>query len=208
MENQYLPTKTNLLKIKASIKLSKQGRELLERKRIILLREKEKYIEQVEDLREEMGNLFKGAFSLFKQANVDMGINLISDISEEIPKEKSISIKYKTIMGVEIPSIIFRKNEKKENLNFGFYNTTISFDKAVIKFNEIKEKLIMLTELENTIKRLDIAITKVRTRSNALENIIIPRDEKVAKKIQETLEEKDREDFSRLKLIKRKLGNY
>ena len=66
----------------------------------------------------------------------------------------------------------------------------------------------MLTELENTIKRLDIAITKVRTRSNALENIIIPRDEKVAKKIQETLEEKDREDFSRLKLIKRKLGNY
>ena len=112
MENQYLPTKTNLLKIKASIKLSKQGRELLERKRIILLREKEKYIEQVEDLREEMGNLFKEAFSLFKQANVDMGINLISDISEEIPKEKSISIKYKTIMGVEIPSIIFRKNEK------------------------------------------------------------------------------------------------
>ena len=65
----------------------------------------------------------------------------------------------------------------------------------------------MLTELENTIKRLEIAITKVRMRSNALENIIIPRDEKISKKIQETLEEKDREDFSRLKLIKRKLNN-
>ena len=48
MENQYLPTKTNLLKIKDSIKLSKQGRELLERKRLILMKEKEKYIEQVD----------------------------------------------------------------------------------------------------------------------------------------------------------------
>lgn len=206
MENQYLPTKTNLLKIKDSIKLSKQGRKLLERKRLILIKERDKYIEEVEELRKDMVELFKDAFTLFKQANVDMGINLISDISDEIPKENSISIKYKTIMGVEIPSIIFRKNERKENLNFGFYNTTISFDKAVIKFNEIKEKLIMLTELENTIKRLDISIIKVQTRSNALENIIIPRDEKICKKIQESLEEKDREDFSRLKLIKRKLN--
>ena len=206
MENQYLPTKTNLLKIKDSIKLSKQGRKLLERKRLILIKERDKYIEEVEELRKDMVELFKDAFTLFKQANVDMGINLISDISDEIPKENSISIKYKTIMGVEIPSIIFRKNERKENLNFGFYNTTISFDKAVIKFNEIKEKLIMLTELENTIKRLDISIIKVQTRSNALENIIIPRDEKICKKIQESLEEQDREDFSRLKLIKRKLN--
>lgn len=206
MENQYLPTKTNLLRIKDSIKLSKQGKELLERKRLILMREREKYIEQVKDLRKEMSELFKDAFTLFKQANVDMGINLISDIADEIPKENSISIKYKTVMGVEIPSIVFRKNEKKENLNFGFYNTTISFDKAVIKFNEIKEKLILLTELENTVKRLEISIIKVQTRSNALENIIIPRDEQICKKIQETLEEKDREDFSRLKLIKRKLN--
>ena len=206
MENQYLPTKTNLLRIKESIKLSKQGRELLERKRLILIREREKYIEQVEKLRKDMKDLFNEAFSLFKQANVDMGTNLILDISDEIPKENSINIKYKTIMGVEIPSIVFKSNERKENLNFGFYNTTISFDKAVIKFNEIKEKLIMLTELENTVKRLEISIIKVQTRSNALQNIIIPRDKQIYKKIQETLEEKDREDFSRLKLIKRKLN--
>ena len=76
----------------------------------------------------------------------------------------------------------------------------------MVQFYEIKEKLIQLAELENMVSRLETSIMKVQTRSNALENIIIPRDENVAKKIKETLEEKEREDFSRLKLIKKKIG--
>ena len=40
--NEYLPTKTNLMRIQDSIRLSKQGQELLERKRMILVKEKEK----------------------------------------------------------------------------------------------------------------------------------------------------------------------
>lgn len=206
MSNQYLPTKSNLLKIQESIRLSKQGRELLERKRLILMKEKEKYRQQAKDLRNTVDQMLMEAMDLFQQANIDMGFNLIHDIAEEIPKENSIDIKYKTVMGVEIPSIVYHKTESKDQLNYGFHHTTISFDKSVVQFYEIKEKVIQLAELENTVSRLETSIMKVQTRSNALENIIIPRDENVAKKIKETLEEKEREDFSRLKLIKKKIG--
>lgn len=201
--NEYLPTKTNLMKLQDSIKLSKQGQELLERKRMILVKEKEKYQEKAKALREEVNILFNEAYTLLQEANLDMGMEEIELISRYIQVENSIDIKYKIVMGVEIPSIVWQEKEKNELVNYDFYTTTISFDKTVLKFNEVKYKLFILTELENTIKRLDIGIQKVQTRSNALQNVVIPEQAQNEKKIQSALEEKEREEFARLKVIKK-----
>ena len=200
--NEYLPTKTNLMRIQDSIRLSKQGQELLERKRMILVKEKEKYEEKANNLRMQMQTLFSEAYLLLQDASIDMGMEKIAVLANGIKKENSIDIKYRTIMGVEIPSVIWKEQEENQKLNYGFYETTISLDKAVLKFNEIKEKMLILAELENTVKRLELSIIKVQTRSNALQNIIIPENEKIEKSIQNALEEKEREDFSRLKVVK------
>lgn len=202
--NEYLPTKTNLMRIQDSIRLSKQGQELLERKRMILVKEKEKYEEKANNLKMQMQTLFSEAYLLLQDASIDMGMEKIAVLANGIKKENSIDIKYRTIMGVEIPSVIWKEQEENQKLNYGFYETTISLDKAVLKFNEIKEKMLILAELENTVKRLELSIIKVQTRSNALQNIIIPENEKIEKSIQNALEEKEREDFSRLKVVKRR----
>lgn len=200
--NEYLPTKTNLMNLNEEIKLSKQGQSLLERKKLILINEKEKYEEQAKELRNIINNLFTEAYLLLQEASMDMGMEKIKNVANLFPIEDEIDIKYKTIMGVEIPSIIWNIKIDVKKANYNLYSTTISLDKTVIKFNEIKEQLFKLTELENTIKRLKMAIAKVQTRSNALQNIIIPEQEQIAKEIQNALEEKEREDFSRLKVIK------
>lgn len=202
--NEYLPTKTNLMRIQDSIRLSKQGQELLERKRMILVKEKEKYEEKANNLKMQMQTLFSEAYLLLQDACIDMGMEKIAVLANGIKKENSIDIKYRTIMGVEIPSVIWKEQEENQKLNYGFYETTISLDKAVLKFNEIKEKMLILAELENTVMRLELSIIKVQTRSNALQNIIIPENEKIEKSIQNALEEKEREDFSRLKVVKRR----
>ena len=202
--NEYLPTKTNLMRIQDSIRLSKQGQELLERKRMILVKEKEKYEEKANNLKMQMQTLFSEAYLLLQDASIDMGMEKIAVLANGIKKENSIDIKYRTIMGVEIPSVIWAEQEENQKLNYGFYETTISLDKAVLKFNEIKEKMLILAELENTVKRLELSIIKVQTRSNALQNIIIPENEKIERSIQNALEEKEREDFSRLKVVKRR----
>ncbi len=202
--NEYLPTKTNLMRIQDSIRLSKQGQELLERKRMILVKEKEKYEEKANNLRMQMKTLFSEAYLLLQDASIDMGMEKIAVLANGIKKENSIDIKYRTIMGVEIPSVVWAEQDENQKLNYGFYETTISLDKAVLKFNEIKEKMLILAELENTVKRLELSIIKVQTRSNALQNIIIPENEKIEKSIQNALEEKEREDFSRLKVVKRR----
>lgn len=81
-------------------------------------------------------------------------------------------------------------------------------------FNNIKYKIIESAEIENIILRLNRSIAKVQKRSNALKDIIIPNDEKTEAEIKSTLEEREREEFSRLKVAKRNqwqpfhLGNF
>ena len=60
-----------------------------------------------------------------------------------------------------------------------------------------------LAEIENRVYRLADAIKKTQKRANALDNIMIPQFTATIKYITEALEEKEREDFSRLKVIKR-----
>ena len=127
------------------------------------------------------------------------------DISDGIKVDNSIDIKYKTIMGVEIPSIVQENKDLK--INYGLYNTTYSVDQAILKFDEVREYILELAQTENTIFRLKKAIEKVQRRSNALKEIIIPEDEKLANQIQDVLEENDREEFIRLKKLKSKGRN-
>lgn len=71
----------------------------------------------------------------------------LKDISEEVDFKQKIDIKYKTVMGVEIPSIIYEKQKQKTMI--GLYNTNIQVDEAIEIFTKIKTEIIELAEIEN-----------------------------------------------------------
>ena len=87
--------------------------------------------------------------------------------------------------------------------SFGFLETNADFDEACRRFQEVKTLTVSLSEIETSICRLADAVKKTQKRSNALSNIMIPRFESTVKLISEALDEKEREDFSRLKVVKR-----
>ena len=190
------------MRLKEKIRLSKQGHDLLEKKKFILTVEKDKIKNELNELRMELNELIENATLKLKYASIDVGLDELINISEDIQVEENINIKYKTIMGVEIPSIVYEKNEVK--LNYGLFGTTSSVDECILIFNKIKEKMIRLAELENTEIRLEESIKSVQKRSNALQDIIIPNDEKLEHEITNILEERDREEFTRLKVLKRR----
>lgn len=204
MNSNYLPTKTNLIKLQESLRITKQGHELLERKRIILAKELEKYVEQGEKVRKEVEKLMEEGKILIRNANIDLGIDNLTNISNGVKIDDYIDIKNVTLMGTEIPSAVHKKEIVKRN--YGFYNTSSSVDEAIWKFNEIQEKLIELAILENTIFRLKKGIEKVRTRANALQNIIIPENEENLRDISDKIDEREREEFARLKVVKKKIN--
>lgn len=205
MDTKNLPTKNNLIKIKKSIKQSKEGQMLLEQKRMILTRELEKYIGEAEKMKEQGKELLAEAYHMLTIANVEIGIDAMIDISDGVKTDDSLDIKYKTIMGVEIPSIV--PEEQEVSIHYGLYHTTNAVDQAILKFAEVKKYIIELAQIENIIFRLEKSIEKVQRRSNALKEIIIPADEKVAKEIQDTLDENEKEELIRLKKLKRKREN-
>ena len=196
-----LPTKTNLMKIQKSIALSKQGQELLDKKKYILMREKEKYIGQKQEIEDKFSKAYNKAFNLLRNCNVDIGANKVIEVAKKIEEKGKLDIKYTTIMGVDIPSVIYEPSKNTE-MPYGLLETTISIDRAIEAFDELKIILIKLAEIEVTINRLNEAIEKVQTRANSLKNIIIPHDEKIEKQISDVLEEREREEFSRMKMIK------
>ena len=203
MSNNYLPTKTNLIKLQETLRITKQGQELLERKKLILMKELEKYKGKGEKLLKEVYDMVEVGKTLIRNANIDIGIDNLINISYGVKVDDYIDIKNVTLLGTEIPSAVHNPEIVKRN--YGFYNTTITVDEALFKFNEIQEKLIELAILQTTISRLEKSIEKVRTRSNALQNIVIPRDEVILKDISDKLDERDREEFARLKVVKKKI---
>ena len=202
MDTSTLPTKNNLMKIKGKLKLSSQGQELLEKKKIILEMEKEKHKKNLQEKRNNLEKLFNEGINKIKIASIDIGLEELKDISEEVDFKQKIDIKYKTVMGVEIPSIIYEKQKQKTMI--GLYNTNIQVDEAIEIFTKIKTEIIELAEIENTILRINKAIEKVKKRSNALKDIIIPEEKQQIKIIEGILEEREREEFSRLKVIKKR----
>ena len=199
MSNNYLPTKSNLIKLQSSLKITKQGYELLERKRLILSKELEKYLGKEKDLEQQLFELMEVGKSLVRNVNIDIGIDNFTNISNGVKFDDYIDIKNKTLMGCEIPSAVHKQEIVKRN--YGFYNTTQAVDEAIFKFNEIQDKLIELAILENTIYRLKNEMERVRERANALKNIIIPENEKNLKKISSIIDESEREEFARLKVV-------
>ena len=201
MGMRNLPTKNNLIKLKSFINQSKEGKKLLEQKKLILQREMDKYIKERKELKKRGENLLKEAFESLKDANVDIGIERVADIANGIEKDDSLDIKYISVMGVEIPSVVI--GEKEQKINFGLYETTVAMDEAIVKFQEVKEYLVNFAQIETTITRLKASIEKVERRINALEQVIIPRDEKIAKKISDILDETEMEEFARLRIVKK-----
>lgn len=203
MSNKHLPTKSNMMRLQNSLKISKQGHELLDSKKIILTREIEKYKRRHEELEKELFDMMEKGRELIKAVNIDIGIEKFAKIANQVDIDDYIDIKNITLMGVEIPSAVHKQEQVKRT--YEFYNTTNKVDEAMIYFNKIQEKLIEYAIQDTTIKRLKTASEKARKRANALQNVIIPEMEKNLKDIMEQLDERDREEFATLKLLKKKI---
>ncbi len=201
MNPNTFPTKGNLILAKNSLALAVQGYGLMDKKRSILLRELMALIDQAKDIQAEIDTTFTEAYKALQRANIELGIHYVQEISASVPVENGIRIKSRSIMGTEIPLV--QHEPAPLSLTYAYYSTRESLDEARAKFEKVKELTIKLSMVENSAYRLASNIKKTQKRANALKNITIPMYQTLARDITNALEEKEREEFTRLKVIKR-----
>ncbi|WP_434309763.1 V-type ATP synthase subunit D [Hominifimenecus sp. rT4P-3] len=201
MDPNTFPTKGNLIQAKNSLALSRQGFELMDKKRNILIRELMELIDQAKDIQSQIDVTFRTAYGALQKANMVLGINFIQQISFTVPVEDSIRVKTRSVMGTEIPLV---ESEPSTNVpTYAYYSTKAVLDEAKAAFEKVKELTVRLSMVENAAYRLAVSIKKTQKRANALKNITIPKYEQLTKDITNALEEREREEFTRLKVIKR-----
>ena len=201
MDPREFPTKGNLMLAKNSLALAHQGYDLMDKKRNILLKELMSLIDEAKDIQEEIDQTFTKAYACLQRANIEHGISKVRELAFTVPIEDSLRIQTRRIMGTEIPHVKY--DAKQNDLTYSFSTTRESIDIAREAFREVKDLTIKLSMVENAAYRLATNIKKTQKRANALKNITIPMYSNLVYTISNALEEKEREEFTRLKVIKR-----
>mgnify|MGYP001160428601 CR=1 FL=1 len=196
MAEQVFPTKGNLMSTRKSLDLAMLGFELLDRKRNVIVREMMALIDRAETLQVQIDSCYAAAYLALQRANVAHGI--CADVA--VPVENGLQLSSRSVMGVDIPIVTL--DPSPAELSYGFMFTGSLVDEAYIEFDRVKKLTAELAEVENSVYRLATAVNKTQKRANALKNIVIPRLTSTVKFISDSLEEKEREEFSRLKVIK------
>lgn len=116
MDPNTFPTKGNLILAKNSLALAKQGYELMDKKRNILIRELMELIDEAKGIQTEIDTTFTTAYKALQKANMELGINYVQEIASTIPVTDSIKIKTRSIMGTEIPLVQYEELEDRKSV--------------------------------------------------------------------------------------------
>ncbi len=197
---QTAPTKGNLTAAKRSRALASTGYELMDRKRNILIRELMALIDDARELQSRIDATFAEAYASMRIAEIAMG-GSAGLAADSVPVDDGFSLRTRSVMGVELPYVSVKETELS-GPPYGLSSTTSELDDAYFKFQEVKDLIRDLAETENSIYRLAYAIKKAQKRANALKNIVIPGLDADIFRITDALEEKEREEFVRLKVVK------
>ena len=133
-----------------------------------------------------------------------MGDLAVKKSAMSVKESVEVDIDSRSVMGVVVPVIDSDIHQRTMvERGYGFLDTSVKLDEAARKFEESIKLIIELGEIEKTIILLAGEIESTKRRVNALEHIIIPKLENTVKYIEMRLEEMERENFVRLKMIKK-----
>ncbi|NLG48647.1 MAG: V-type ATP synthase subunit D [Chloroflexi bacterium] len=197
---QISPTRSNLLEVRHSLNLARQGFELLDRKRDVLIMEILRVIGEAEHVQTEVQERFARAYQTMEEARATIGTERMRRISLSRTQEVDVHITPRSIMGVVVPSVSYRVPESK--LLYGFGDTSVVLDQTQQDWAAVLALIGELAEKVTTVWRLAMELRSTQRRVNALENIFIPSYEATLRYIEEAMEEKDREELFRMKRAK------
>ncbi|AAK40881.1 V-type ATP synthase subunit D [Saccharolobus solfataricus] len=202
MSQKVLPTKINLIQFRRQLRLITVIKRLLENKREVLLLYLRTYASQYEKIYNEVNEEMKKVYESYLQAVASEGISNIEEMALSQKPSLEVNSAIKVIFGVKVPTIRLDKSTIPAK-PFSDVETSPYLSESYEEMTEALNKIIELVELESTIRSLVSELRKTQRLINSIDNYILPFYRGSIKFIKQILEDRQREEFSRLKIIRR-----
>ena len=197
------PTRLEYLRAKKRIKIAQKGLKLLKLKRQALILEFFSISKSSAKLRGELNSELIKGYQSIRMAEMLDGEMRLENEAMKIPQLKKLLITPKNVMGVKIPRL--EGGTREQALTEYLLEIPVSISEAMKAFQEVHKIVLDVAEKETTLRKLLKEIEKTKRKANAIENVFIPRLEAAVKFILFRLGEIERDTFTMLKAVKRKM---
>ena len=200
MARKPAPTKTNLFKAQHDLRFAMAGCELLHQKRDVLVMALMSASAAFSETEKTLRNAMTGALEAFVPAYLTAGQETMERVFTAAGPEASLGVRQRSVMGTFVPEV--RLEAGGEPLFPGLLDASPAMDAAVARMRSVMTSLTRYVETVATIWRLATEIEKTQRRINAIENVFIPESSRTIALIKSVMEENDREELFRRKLLK------
>lgn len=200
------PTRSELIALKKRIALAKAGHKLLKKKRDGLIQEFFEVLKGAKTARRDLHQAYMHARKkgdIMRALQSDIELEMLSLAIQPAP---DISLGTKNIMGTVVPTITSDDMQKElSGRGYGLLTTSNAVNETCAAYERLIEQILVVAEVETATRRLIEEIGKTKRRVNALEYELIPRMVRTKDRIILRLDEIERENTYRIKMVKRKL---
>lgn len=197
------PTRLEYIRTKKRILIAKKGLKLLKLKRQALILEFFNTSRTAAALRESLQAELAKGYESIKMAEILAGAMRLENESMKLPMMGNLQVMSKSIMGVHIPKL---KGGQRQIYEEYLLELPTSITEAISTFQRIHKIVLDVAEKETALRKLLYEIERTKRKSNAIENVFIPRLLAAVKFITFRLDEIERDTFIMLKTVKRKMG--
>ncbi len=197
-------TKIELFKYKRSSQVAIMVQKILDDKRKVLLKNIEEMIVEASKARGGIWDPLQDIYKSVNEAYLSLGTSTVDSVAESTPPVMEVDVNVRRVVDVKIPTLSVTESDT-DSMPYGFADTNSSIDRASKQIKELLPKICKAAEHENSIFSLAKALEKTQKLLNALENVIIPQYKERIRFILATIEEREREEFAKLKKVKAKM---
>ena len=194
-------TKIELFKYKRSSQVATMVQKILDDKRKVLLKNIEEMIAEAQKTRGGIWEPLQDIYQSVNESYLSLGVGTVDSVAQSTPAVMEVESDVKRVVDVTIPVLTVTEKDTK-SIPYGFADTNASIDRGAKLIKDLLPKICKAAEYENSIFSLAKALEKTQKLLNALENVIIPQYKQRVRFILATLEEREREEFARLKKVK------
>jgi len=200
--NNIAPTRSNLLRLKDSLRFTSEGHSILDKKREALSVELLSLVDKAESQQKKVDTLLAEAYRALELARLTMGREKMEWAALSVNSGKEVSVINHGMMGIPLPKIEAYGSDP--SLSYSLAGTSVLLDLTRESFEKVLNEIPEWTMLQVSVSRLARELKKTRRRVNALERIFIPNYKDTIHFIEENLEEQEREEIFRLQWLKKK----